>query len=130
MNKLIRGAAALALFVGVSSTAMAGGWKEGVLWNEANVGGDLNGFTAVQIEFGFEPGKCSGPLTTVGEWLRVTEGKFSFAYADKTVERGADADAWYHSAGTTVEVCNKGDSNAILVGIQFRPVVSDQPTTQ
>jgi len=125
--KTVLCASALALLFGVGS-AHAVEWKDGVLWNEAQIGGDLNGFTAVQIEFGFEPGKCSGPLTTVGEWLRMKEGRFTFAYGDQSVERGADADAWYHAAGTAVEVCNKGDVNAVLVGVQFRPVVSVQPT--
>ena len=128
--KTVLCASALAVLFGVG-TAHAAEWKEGVLWNESNVVGDLNGFTAVQIEFGFEPGKCSGPLTTVGEWLRMKEGKFTFKRpGEKPIERGAGDDPWYHAAGTAVEVCNEGTENAVLVGVQFRPVNPDQSPSQ
>src|SRR3989338_10287789 len=130
MKKLLSATAAVTLLLG-ASFASAAEWKDGVLWNEANVGGDLNGFTAVQIEFGFEPGKCSGPLTTVGEWLRMKEGKFTFKRpGEKPIERGAGDDPWHHAAGTAVEVCNEGTENAVLVGVQFRPVNPDQSPSQ
>ena len=94
-------------------------WKDGVLFAEKDVA-RLQGHTGVRITFGLEPGKCTGELTAPAEWLKMTEGTLSFAYTGEgDVERGAGT-VWFHDADTKVEVCNKTDGNAVLVGVQFR----------
>jgi len=114
-------------FLAVAAFALAGpamadepNWKDGVLFAEERIA-SLEGHTAYKIVFGLEPGKCTGEITAVSEWLKMTEGTLVQNYPDKgDVERTA-GDEWYQPNGTKVVVCNKSDQNAVLVGVQFRP---------
>lgn len=105
-----------------AGTAMADepSWKDGVLFGEESIA-SLEGHTAYKIVFGLEPGKCTGEITAVSEWLKMTEGTLVQTYPEEgDVERTA-GDEWYQPNGTKVVVCNKSDRNAVLVGVQFRP---------
>ena len=113
----------LVVFIGVvaagSTFAADEQWKDGMLFTEQEAA-ELEGHTAVAITFGLEPGKCTGELTAPSEWLKMTDGTLTFSYPDKgDVERSTGTE-WYHAANTKVEVCNKSDQNAVLVGMQFR----------
>jgi hypothetical protein len=121
MRKLIiSGLAAAAL--GLCGPALAADeqWKDGVLFAENEVA-SLNGHTAYKITFGLEPGKCTGELTTVGEWLKMIEGSLVQIYPGSGDVARNVGDEWYHESGTRVEVCNRGEESAVLVGVQFRP---------
>ena len=120
MNKVFGAAAVAAMFALTGFSASAADWKDGVLFGEQQLT-EIDNFAVYQIDFGLEPGKCSGQLTTVGEWLNMKEGTLSFAYSDEAKDRKAGDGAWWHESGTQVEVCNKGDVNAIVAGVQFRP---------
>lgn len=94
-------------------------WKDGVLFAEEQIA-SLEGHTAFKIVFGLEPGKCAGEFTAPDEWLKMTEGTLTFSYpGEGDVERSAD-EAWMATQGTKVTVCNKGEQNALLVGVQMR----------
>ena len=106
--------------IGASVFAAGEQWKDGMLFTEDGTV-ELKGHSAVAVTFGLEPGKCTGELTAPSEWLKMTEGTLTFAYPGKDdVERSAGTE-WFHAADTKVEVCNKSDQNAVLVGVQFRP---------
>lgn len=105
-----------------SGAAMAADamWKDGMMFTQEELT-SLAGHKAVKIVFGLEPGKCTGELTAVSEWLKMTEGKMVQTYPGKgDFERNA-GDEWYQENGTKVVVCNKSDTKAVLTGVQFRP---------
>ena len=106
----------------VSSSTMAadGKWKDGVLFTQEKVA-SLQGHDAYNIVFGLEPGKCTGEITAVSEWLKMTEGTMVQTYPGKGDFSRNKGDEWYQANGTKVVVCNKSKKNAMLVGVQFRP---------
>lgn len=95
-------------------------WKDGVLFAEEEIA-SLDGHTAYKIVFGLEPGKCTGEITAVSEWLKMTEGTLVQTYPDEGDVERHKGDEWYQPNGTKVVVCNKSDQKATLVGVQFRP---------
>ena len=119
MRKLTTSLIALGA-IAIGGSVSAAEWKDGMLFTEDGTM-ELKGHNAVAITFGLEPGKCTGELTAPSEWLKMTEGTLTFAYPGKDdVERSTGTE-WFHAADTKVEVCNKSDKNAVLVGMQFRP---------
>ena len=104
----------------ISTAALAGGeWKDGVLFTQKKID-SLKGHDAYSIEFGLAPGKCTGELTSVSEWLKMTEGTMIQTYPGKGDFTRNNGDEWYQANGTKVVVCNKSGKNAMLVGVQFR----------
>ena len=114
--KLCLAAAAIASF---STSALAGEWKDGVLFTQKKID-SLKGHDAYSIEFGLAPGKCTGEITAVSEWLKMTEGTMVQTYPGKGDVTRNNGDEWYQANGTKVVVCNKSNANAMLVGVQFR----------
>jgi hypothetical protein len=43
-------------------------WNDGVMFVEQELA-PVEGHTAVKIIFGLDPGKCTGEITAVSEWL-------------------------------------------------------------
>jgi len=120
MKTLLRATVALTVLFGVSSSASSGEWKDGVLF----VATELSSPAGTQprfVEFGLEPGKCSGQLVSPYEQLAMTRESLTFIYENETVVRTAGDDAWTHADGTKVEVCNKGGKPAVVVAVQFMP---------
>ena len=95
-------------------------WKDGVLFVEEEIA-SVEGHTAFKIIFGLEPGKCTGEITAVSEWLIMREGTLVQAYPGKGEFSRKKGDEWYQPDGTKVVVCNKSGQRAILEGVQFRP---------
>lgn len=95
-------------------------WKDGMLFTQQELA-PVEGHTAVKIVFGLEPGKCTGEITTVSEWLTMRDGTLTQTYPGKGEFQRIKGDEWYHPNGTKVVVCNKSNANAILEGVQFRP---------
>ncbi len=95
-------------------------WKDGVMFQEQEFG-PVEGHTAVKIIFGLEPGKCTGEITAVSEWLIMREGTMVQTYPGKGDFERKKGDEWYQADGTKVVVCNKSSARAILEGVQFRP---------
>jgi hypothetical protein len=119
LRKTLIAAGMTAIACATCAQAADGEWKDGVLFTEEKLV-SLEGHTAYKIVFGLEPGKCTGEIVAVSEWLKMTEGSLVQTYPDKgDVERTA-GDEWYQPNGTKVVVCNKSDQNAVLVGVQFR----------
>jgi hypothetical protein len=110
-------AALLATGAHASSTEAV--WKDGMMYTQEEVA-SLQGHKAVKIIFGLEPGKCTGELTSVSEWLKMTQGRMVQTYPGKgDVERVA-GDEWFQENGTKVSLCNRTAANAILIGVQFK----------
>jgi hypothetical protein len=122
MYKALFGSAALIGFALVSGPALAGEetWKDGVMFVQEELA-PVEGHTAFKIIFGLEPGKCTGEITAVSEWLIMREGTMVQTYPGKGDFQRAKGDEWYQSNGTKVVVCNKSSQRAILEGVQFRP---------
>ena len=95
-------------------------WKDGVLFTAEEIA-SLEGHKAFKIVFGLEPGKCTGDITTVSEWLKMRDGKLIQTYPGKGDVERVKGDEWYQPNGTKVKVCNKSNQKAVLVGVQFRP---------
>lgn len=121
MHKKILAAVALAA-AAVSGTALAAEetWKDGVMFVQQELA-PVEGHKAVKITFGLEPGKCTGEITAVSEWLIMREGTMVQTYPGKGDFKRAKGDEWYQSNGTKVVVCNKSSARAVLEGVQFRP---------
>ena len=81
----------------------------------------VEGHTAFKIIFGLEPGKCSGEITAVSEWLIIREDTLTQTYPNKGGFQPAKGDQRYQSNDTKAVVCNKSSARAILEGVQFRP---------
>ena len=116
----------LGLF-GVAGFALSGSvlaaeeaWKDGTLFVEEKIA-SVEGHTAFKIIFGLEPGKCTGEITAVSEWLVMREGMLVQTYPGKGDFSRKKGDEWYQPNGTKVVVCNKSSQRAILEGVQFRP---------
>jgi len=95
-------------------------WKDGTLFVEENIA-SVEGHTAFKIIFGLEPGKCTGEITAVSEWLVMREGTLVQTYPGKGDFSRKRGDEWYQPHGTKVVICNKSGQRAILEGVQFRP---------
>ncbi len=120
MFRIISGIFALGSTILAVPVLAAEEWKDGVLFTEEQIA-TLEGHTAYKIVFGLQPGKCTGSLTTVGEWLKMREGTLTQTYPDQGAVERAPGSEWYHPTGTQVEVCNRSDKDAVLIGVQFRP---------
>lgn len=120
IRKLSLGASFAAMIaVGIPAYATEAVWKDGIMYTQEDVA-SLQGHKAVKIVFGLGPGKCTGELTAVSEWLKMTQGRLVQTYPGKgDVERVA-GDEWFQENGTKVVLCNKTAANAILVGMQFK----------
>jgi len=110
----------ITLSLGAPAIAGEQPWKDGRFFVRENVA-TLAQYQAVKITFGLQPGICTPELTAVSEWLKVTEGEFTQTYTGKGEVKRATGEEWYQEKGTKVVVCNKGTSNAVLIGMQFRP---------
>lgn len=121
MRNAIIGLFTLGSFV-ISGTALAAEemWKDGVLFTGEEIA-SLEGHKAVKIVFGLEPGKCTGDITSVSEWLKMREGKLVQTYPGKGDFERVKGDEWYQPNGTKVKVCNKSNQKAVLIGVQFQP---------
>ena len=95
-------------------------WKDGVLFVQEEIA-SVEGHTAFKIIFGLEPGKCTGEITAVSEWLIMREGTLIQTYPGKGDFQRAKGEEWYQTDGTKVVVCNKSSQKAVLEGVQFRP---------
>ena len=120
MIKAIKLCLAVAAITSFSTSTIAGEWKDGVLFTQKKID-SLKGHDAYSIEFGLAPGKCTGEITAVSEWLKMTEGTMVQTYPGKGDVTRKNGDEWYQANGTKVVVCNKSSANAMLVGVQFRP---------
>ena len=106
----------------LSGAAMADAhmWKDGMMFTQEELT-TLEGHKAVKIVFGLQPGKCAGEFTAPDEWLKMTKGSIVFSYPGKSDVVRSAGDRWTATAGTKVTLCNKGDQDAVLTGIQFHP---------
>jgi len=121
MSKTILAAIALAAaMLSGSALAAEGTWKNGVMFVEQKLA-PIEGHTVVKIVFGLEPGKCTGEITAVSEWLIMRAGTMVQSYPGKGDFQRTKGDQWYQPNGTKVVVCNKSGQRAILEGVQFRP---------
>jgi len=116
----------LGLF-GMAACALSGSvlaveekWKDGMLFVDERIA-SVEGHTAFKIVFGLEPGKCTGEITAVSEWLIMREGTLVQTYPGKGAFSRKKGDEWYQPNGTKVVICNKGGQRAVLEGVQFRP---------
>jgi uncharacterized cupin superfamily protein len=119
LRKTIIAAGMTAVACITHAQAAGGEWKDGVLFAEEELT-SLEGHTAYKIVFGLQPGKCAGEFTAPDEWLKMTEGTITFSYPGKDDVVRSVGDHWAATAGTKVTLCNKGDQNAVLVGVQMR----------
>ena len=103
-----------------SALAMEEKWKDGTLFVEEKIA-SVEGHTAFKIVFGLEPGKCTGEITAVSEWLIMREGTLVQTYPGKGEYSRKKGDEWYQPNGTKVVICNKSGQRAVLEGVQFRP---------
>ena len=94
-------------------------WNKGVLFAAEKIA-SLDGHQAYKIVFGLEPGKCTGDIVSVSEWLKMREGTMIQTYPGKGDVKRVKGDEWYQANGTKVKVCNKSNQKAVLVGVQFR----------
>jgi hypothetical protein len=108
--------------VALSGTVLAAEekWKGGVLFVDEMIA-SFEGHIAYKIIFGLEPGKCTGDIVSVSEWLKMREGTLIQTYPDKGDVKRVQGDEWYQPNGTKVKVCNRSGQKAVLVGVQFRP---------
>lgn len=95
-------------------------WKDGVMFTQEDLT-SLQGHKAVKIAFGLEPGKCTGELTAVSEWLKMTQGTLVQTYPGTGDVQRVAGDEWFQENGTKVILCNKSGANAVLIGVQFKP---------
>jgi len=107
--------------VALSGTAIAAEekWNKGILFTAEKIA-SLEGHQAYKIVFGLEPGKCTGDIVSVSEWLKMREGTLIQTYPGKGDVKRAQGDEWYQPNGTKVKVCNRSGQKAVLVGVQFR----------
>ena len=103
-----------------SALAVDEKWKDGMLFVEEKIA-SVVGHTAFKIVFGLEPGKCTGEITAVSEWLIMREGTLVQTYRGKGDFSRKKGDEWYQPNGTKVVICNKSGQRGILEGVQFRP---------
>ena len=103
-----------------SALAVDEKWKDGMLFVEEKIA-SVVGHTAFKIVFGSEPGKCTGEITAVSEWLIMREGTLVQTYRGKGDFSRKKGDEWYQPNGTKVVICNKSGQRGILEGVQFRP---------
>ena len=103
-----------------SALAVDEKWKDGMLFVEEKIA-SVVGHTAFKIVFGLEPGKCTGEITAVSEWLIMREGTLVQTYPGKGDFSRKKGDEWYQPNGTKVVICNKSGQRGILEGVQFRP---------
>ena len=94
-------------------------WNNGVLFVDEKIA-SLDGHTAYKITFGLKPGKCTGDIVSVSEWLKMREGTLVQTYPGTGDVKRVQGDEWYQPNGTKVKVCNKSGKRAVLVGVQFR----------
>ncbi len=118
--KIFAAIALAAAAVSGSALAAEETWKDGVMFVQQELA-PVEGHTAFKIIFGLEPGKCTGEITAVSEWLIMREGTMVQTYPGKGDFQRAKGDEWYQPNGTKVVVCNKSSQRAILEGVQFRP---------
>jgi len=96
-------------------------WKDGVMFVQEELT-PVEGHGVFKIIFGLEPGKCTDEITSVSEVLIMREGTMIQTYPGKADMSRNKGDEWYQANGTKVVVCNKSSANAILEGVQFRPM--------
>lgn len=118
--------AIISLFT-IGSVALSGAvfaaeerWNDGVLFVEEELA-PVEGHIAVKIIFGLEPGKCTGEITAVSEWLIMREGTMVQTYPGKGDVQRTKGEEWYQPDGTKVVVCNNSNQRAVMEGVQFRP---------
>ncbi len=102
-----------------STSAVAASWKDGMMFTQEDLT-SLQGHKAVKIVFGLEPGKCTGELTAVSEWLKMTQGTLVQTYPGKGDVQRVAGDEWFQENGTKVILCNRSGANAVLIGVQFK----------
>jgi len=95
-------------------------WNDGVMFVQEELA-SVEGHNAFKIVFGLEPGKCTGEITAVSEWLIMREGTLMQTYPGKGEVKRTKGEEWYQPNGTKVVVCNNSSQKAILEGVQFRP---------
>jgi len=121
MRSMLSGLLVLGVMAGTApATADKHSWKDGVMFQEQHFG-SVEGHAVVKIIFGLEPGKCTGEITAVSEWLVMRDGTLVQTYPGKGDFERKKGDEWYQANGTKVVVCNKSKARAILEGVQFRP---------
>jgi hypothetical protein len=103
-----------------SAFAVEPTWKDGMMFTQEDLA-SLQGHKAVKIVFGLEPGKCTGELTAVSEWLKMTQGTLVQTYSGRGDVQRVAGDEWFQENGTKVTLCNKSGANAMLIGVQFKP---------
>lgn len=101
------------------ASATDSAWKDGMMFTQEDVT-SLQGHKAVKIVFGLVPGKCTGELTAVSEWLKMTQGTLVQTYPGKGDVQRVAGDEWFQENGTKVILCNKSGANAVLIGMQFK----------
>jgi len=109
-----------AMALACSALAEEEKWKDGVMFVEEKIA-SVEGHTVFKIIFGLEPGKCTGEITAVSEWLIMRDGTMMQTYPGKGEAMRSKGDEWYQPDGTKVVVCNKSSQRAVLEGVQFRP---------
>ena len=73
MHRTVMGVFSAAAFAFAGSAlAMEEKWKDGTLFVEEKIA-SVEGHTAFKIVFGLKPGKCTGEITAVSEWLIMRE---------------------------------------------------------
>tara|TARA_B100000315_G_C14590505_1_gene595493 strand:+ start:5573 stop:5941 length:369 start_codon:yes stop_codon:yes gene_type:complete len=107
--------------IALSGTVLAADekWKDGVLFTAEKIA-SLEGHQAYKIIFGLNPGKCTGDIVSVSEWLKMREGTLIQTYPGTGDVKRVKGDEWYQPNGTKVKVCNRSNQKAVLVGVQFR----------
>jgi hypothetical protein len=104
----------------VPASASETAWKDGMMFTQEDIT-SLQGHKAVKIVFGLVPGKCTGELTAVSEWLKMIQGTLVQTYPGKGDVSRVVGDEWFQENGTKVILCNKSRANAVLIGVQFKP---------
>ena len=121
MHRIVMGVFGVAAFALASSAlAVEEKWKDGTLFVEERIA-SVEGHAAFKIVFGLDPGKCTGEITAVSEWLIMREGTLVQTYPGKGNFSRRKGDEWYQPNGTKVVICNKSGRRAVLEGVQFRP---------
>ena len=106
--------------INISAIAAEAVWKDGMMFTQEDLT-SLQGHKAVKIVFGLEPGKCTGELTAVSEWLKMTQGTLVQTYPGRGDVQRVAGDEWLQENGTKVTLCNRSGANAVLIGVQFKP---------
>ncbi|MEK9662974.1 MAG: hypothetical protein VW644_14815 [Alphaproteobacteria bacterium] len=75
-----------------------------------------------ELRLRLEPGKCTGEIVASAEWLKMRDGTMTQSYAGIGEVSRMPGDEWFQAAGTRVNVCNRSNAKAVLVGVQMRPI--------